>query len=334
MLGGAARPRPASRASVVVASLGAALLAALSGVISPAIAESAPPAPDAPPPVTGQDFPDPFVLRAGNDYFAFATNSLANVPLLHSGDLRHWQTAGDALPSLGSWAVPGHTWAPAVLWRWPAYVLFYTAKDRASGRQCIGRAVSSVPQGPYVDSNSQPILCQVARGGSIDASPFVDDDNRPYLYWKSEGVAGREPTRIWAAPLSNDGLSLAGPGRELLRTDRAWEGPIIEAPSMVREGGRYVLFYSGNRWESSSYAIGWASCARPTGPCSKAAGPLLTSRAGAEGPGGQETFRDPGGRLWFAYHAWSAPRIGYPHGARTLRLLRLSVRNGVPALSR
>lgn len=328
MRAGACPHRVRRGATLLAAIATAALLAALAGAFVPAFASTIPP------PITGRDFPDPYVLRAGYDYFAFATNSLANVPLLHSTDLRDWKPAGDALPSLGSWAAPGHTWAPAVLWRWPLYVLFYTARDRASGRQCIGRAVSVVPQGPYVDANRSPILCQVARGGSIDASPLVDDDNRPYLYWKSEGVAGREPTRIWGAPLSGDGLSLAGPGRELLRNDRPWEGPIVEAPAMVREGGRYVLLYSGNRWESSRYAVGWASCSGPRGPCRKAADPLLASSTDAAGPGGQEVFRDTAGGLRLAYHAWSAPRIGYPHGIRTLRLQRLVVSNGVPSLTR
>lgn len=321
MWGGARRGR------VALASLVALGLAA--GI--PAVLAAEPVA--APAAIATADLPDPFVLPADGQYFAFATNSGGNVPVRRSTDLARWGPATDALPVLGRWAVPGRTWAPAVLERWPLYVLFYTAQDRHTGLQCVGRAVSRLPQGPYVDGWDVPILCQVHRGGSIDASPFVDGSTA-YLYWKSEGVPaarGAEPPRLWAQQLSDDGLRLVGRGVELARADRVWEGGVVEGPSMVREGDSYVLLYSGNRWDTAAYAVGWASCRSALGPCTKAAGPLLTSGARGLGPGGQETFRDLGGRLWLAYHAWGA-RVGYPGGSRTLRLQPLGVRGGVPVI--
>ena len=82
-----------------------------------------------------------------------------------------------------------------------------------------------------------------------------------WLLWKSEGTAGREPTRIWSRPLRYDGLDFEGPQFELLHTDQAWEGPIIENPSMTWAGGKLLLFYSGGRWQDGSYGINWAHCA-------------------------------------------------------------------------
>ena len=46
------------------------------------------------------NFPDPFVLSVGNEYYAFATNSAAgNIQIIDSSDLTHWTTVGDALPT-------------------------------------------------------------------------------------------------------------------------------------------------------------------------------------------------------------------------------------------
>src|SRR5439155_8721279 len=56
-------------------------------------------------PVFDRDFPDPFVLKAGDTYYAYATNGNGKqVQTLTSKDLVHWAPGPDALPKLGSWA--------------------------------------------------------------------------------------------------------------------------------------------------------------------------------------------------------------------------------------
>src|SRR3954469_2307322 len=91
-------------------------------------------------PVHGDNFPDPGVLRAGGTYYAYSTNSSAeNVPTLTSPDLVTWTDGPDALPDVGTWAVGGNTWAPEVIAAGGRYLLFYTARSIATGRQCIGR---------------------------------------------------------------------------------------------------------------------------------------------------------------------------------------------------
>jgi beta-xylosidase len=100
---------------------------------------------------------------------------------------------------------------------------------------------------------------------------------------------------------------------------------------MVGYEGRYYLFYSGNNWSTAGYAIGYAVCASPTGPCTKPAdGPWLASTSRAEGPGGEDVFVDPQGQLWMAVHAWVHGKVGYPQGARNLFVFRLTFVNGVP----
>ena len=285
-------------------------------------------------PVFSADFPDPFVFNAGGVYVAMATNANGpNIQIVSSADLKNWVLHRDALPSLPPWAVEGRTWAPSMVKTSAGYVLYYTARHRTGGINCIGRAFGPTPYGPFADRNPIPLVCQSGyRNGSIDPSPYVDKYGRPWLLWKSEGTAGIEPTRIWSRPLRYDGLEFEGPAFELLRTDQAWEGPIIENPSMVYAGGKLLLFYSGGRWQNETYAINWAHCHGPGGPCTKNLGPWVRTTGPVVGPGGQEFFRSPNGKLWMSYHAWEAGKVGYPQGIRTLRIDRVIMKDGQPVL--
>lgn len=285
------------------------------------------PASEATPPSTAryaQDFPDPFVWRAGPYWYAVSTQrGWTKVPLIRSLDLVHWEERGDALAALPRWSRFGALWAPSVLPVDGGFVLFYTTTEDATGLQCLSSAFAVLPDGPFVDASSGPLVCQRDRGGSIDPSPFRAADGRPWLTWKSEGTIDGEATRLWSQPLSADGRSLAAASapNELLVTGLPWEGPIIEAPSMfVGADGAYHLLYSGNRWETSSYGIGHARCAGPAGPCRRSSDvPVATPHPSEAGAGGAEVLFD-GASLRVAYHAWDPSAVGYPHGLRRLRI--------------
>jgi hypothetical protein len=121
-----------------------------------------------------------------------------------------------------------------------------------------------------------------------------------------------------------------------LTKDRPWEGTIIEAPSMAFRDGKYLLFYSANGYETPSYAVGYASCDGPLGPCTKKTldSPWVRSRGGALGPGGEELFVDRDGNLRMAYHAWSAPVTTYAAGgSRSLRIGRVTFDGDAPIAS-
>jgi beta-xylosidase len=289
-------------------------------------------------PVINADFPDPFILRAGTTYYAFATNAGAeNIQAASSTDLAHWTILPDALPMLPSWAQSGSglTWAPSVLQLGPAtFVMYYTARDTASGFQCVSHAEASSPAGPYVDATASAFVCQVSAPtsfcGSIDPSPFVDTNGDLYLLWKSDenSAACSDPPRLWSALLSADGLSVAGPATELLIMDQAWQQPIIEAPTMTVVAGTYYLAYSANNYESAAYSMGYATCLSATGPCENVSvsGPFISSAGTALGPGGGSFFEDTEGDLWLAYHAWTAPITTYAGGgARSLRIDRMGI---------
>ncbi|GAA0817118.1 glycoside hydrolase family 43 protein [Spirilliplanes yamanashiensis] len=318
----------------------AVLLLALAGC---GTADPAPPAPSAPAvsgpsftnPVHADNFPDPGALLADGTWYAYGTNTgTANVPVLTSTDLVRWAPAPDALPELGAWASRGNTWAPeATRTAAGRHVLYYTARSTATGRQCIGAAVAAKPGGPYTDSAREPLVCQAGEGGSIDASPYTDADGGLWLLWKNDGNAVGEPTYLYSQRLSADGLTVTGKPARLSRNDAAWEAHVVEAPQLVRRDGRLYLFYSANAFDSDAYAVGYATCDTPRGPCADAPeNPVLRSSPVAEGPGHSYLVTEADGTTWLLYHAWAPGAVGSVTPGRQLWLDRVDWTDGRPVV--
>ncbi len=319
-----------------------------SGAASPTAGGSASPAAGSfENPVIRQDFPDPFVLRDGATYYAYATTDGAqHLQLATSPDLVTWQLGSDPLPTLPSWST-GDTWAPEVAKTTAGYVLYYTAHDPdlkrpdGNGAQCITLARADHPEGPFVDSSSKPLVCQVDRGGSIDATSFVDADGSRYLIWKNDGNCCGLPTRFSIQRLTADGLHLTGSPKDLgVVNDATWEGHVIEAPTLLRHDGRYVLFYSANDYDSGAYAVGYATAKMVTGPYVDAKeNPIVASQWGhhatsrARGPGHQSVVEAADGTLWMTFHAWDADAVGYERGGmREMWIDRLQFEDGRPVV--
>ncbi len=278
------------------------------------------------------DFPDPDVIDVGGTYFAYGTNSASgNIQILQSTNLTQWTTLGDALPRLASWAEFGDTWAPGVIQLGALFYLYYTVNAR--GTECISVATSTRPQGPFADHSAGPIVCQPSLGGSIDPSPYLDSAGHLWLTWKSNG-AGRQPATIWAQPVAPGATAMASGSVPvaLLRPTQAWEGSVVEGPSMWNDDGSYFLFYSGNDWETASYAEGVARCAGPAGPCSKPlAGPILGTEAQFAGPGGGSIFTTAQGQPFIAFHGWQPGAVGPPN-PRLLFIRPIVFQDGVPVV--
>jgi beta-xylosidase len=275
------------------------------------------------------------VLHVGGTYYAYGTNGDAgNVPTLRSKDLVTWTVGKDAMPELGPWAVAGKTWAPEVLrQRDGTFVLYYTANSLDVGAQCLGRAVAQAPDGPFVDRSTRPFICQKQEGGSIDASPFADG-RALYLLWKNDGNAVDRDTFIYAQRLSADGLRLAGKPVRLVKQDADWEGALVEAPTLWRQDGRLYLFFSANRYYDGTYAVGYATCTAPLGPCRDAPeNPILKTACDAVGPGHQTIVRDDDGETWVVYHAWPPDAVGSDFPGRLLWIDRLTWRDGRPEVA-
>lgn len=288
-------------------------------------------------PVLTLDFPDPFILPDGGRFYAYATNSAGrNIQLAVSEDLVSWDILTDAMPALPDWASlrSGLVWAPEVIQVGKQYLLYYTARDKESDRQCIGVAVSDSPEGKFRDSRAEPLVCQVDEGGSIDASPFRDGETL-YLLWKNDGNCCGIKTWIYSQELAPDGLSLVGEPVRLIENDEVWEGTLVEAPTLFKHEDRYYLFFSANNYASERYAVGYALCDSPSGPCQDAPeNPILASLLANPpviGPGHQ-TLLQLGEQTWMIYHAWEVSLQGLRTDRRQVWIDRLDWVDGKPVV--
>jgi hypothetical protein len=295
-------------------------------------------------PIFNGDFADPFALRTPDSIYLYATNTTstsyapgAHIPVivLNRDSGFEGRDLGDALPTLPAWTVGGFQWAPSV-WARPdgTFVMYYSTPathpldclasppgpdcvHTPAGTRtafCISRATSSSAAGPFVDDSTSAFICPVSEGGAIDPSVFVDAGGTPWLLWKSDGDCCGLPTTIFSQQLSPDGRSVVGPAHRLIGASQAWEGGLVEGPSMIQQGNNYWLFYSANLWGSDNYGIGIAHCQSVTGPCTKPIDHawLSTSAYGGQsdpGPGGQEFFQ-VGGLIWMVHHGLAPGQTG------------------------
>jgi hypothetical protein len=294
-------------------------------------------------PIYDGDFADPSALAVSSTLYFYASSSSpskydrgANVPVmaLSRGDGFAGRFLGDALPKVPSWTVSGYQWGPDV-WERPdsSYVMYYStpatvplgclATPPSTGcvktthgetnAECISRATSASPTGPFVDNSTSAFICPLDEGGAIDPSVFVASDGVPWLLWKSDGDCCDEATSIYTQQLSSDGLSTVGPPHRLLGATQPWEDKLVEAPTMIQDNNHIWLFYSGSLWGHKTYGIGIASCESVTGPCTK---PLdhawVSSDADGvsdQGPGGEE-FYETGSIVWMVHHGLAPGETG------------------------
>jgi hypothetical protein len=291
------------------------------------------------PPTYAHEFPDPSAVEGDGAYFAYGTNVFPfgvtiNVPTVTSTDLANWSYVTDALPDLGSWASEGFTWAPSVSRVGSQWVLYYTATHTSSGRECIGRATAASPQGPFRDTFGSPLVCQLDRGGSIDASSFVAGGGQRFLLWKSEDDTLGGEAVLWSAPLSADGTTLAGAATALLHASSVWQDGTIEGPAMAEFSGVTFLFYGGNHFSSAAYAIGYATCSSPSGPCvdqSRAQPWVSSNSTDVIGPGGPSVLTTSTGGRFLLFHGW-INGVGYGGGERAMYVQPLTFSARAPSI--
>jgi beta-xylosidase len=261
-------------------------------------------------PVLPGDFPDPSLIRVGNDYWATATTSqwAPIFPLLHSTDLVGWRRVGSVFQTPPAWSA-GSYWAPEISEDRGRFFVYYTARKR-NGPLCVAVAVAAKPQGPYTDRG--PLVCQEA--GSIDAAAIRDEKGQLYLVWKEDGNSRKLPTPIWAQPLSDDGTALIGEKHEILRNEAPWEAHLVEGPFVLHRGEWFYLFYSADACcgRGCNYKLGVARSRQLLGPWERhPANPLLAANEYWKCPGHGSLATVPGGRTYLLYHAYHPTDFEY-----------------------
>jgi beta-xylosidase len=254
-------------------------------------------------PVLPGDYPDPSVIRVGDEFWATATTSqwAPLFPLLKSADLVNWTRVGAVFEDAPAWSA-GSYWAPEIAQDRGRIFVYYTARKK-NGPLCVAVATAAQPQGPYTDHG--PMICQEA--GSIDAALVVDEDGQRYLVWKEDGNSRKMPTPIWAQPLSPDGTALTGTRRELIRNRDPWEAHLVEGPYILRRDGWFYMFYSSDACcgRACNYKLGVARARRLLGPWERnPANPILKGNERWRCPGHGSLVSDATGRTFLLYHAY------------------------------
>lgn len=266
--------------------------------------------------VINRDFPDPSVYTTLLGHYAYSTNSVydgvvRNIPVAESPSLYGpWSSAGDALPNPGAWVGRNPrskslaVWAPDVSRRADGqYLLYYAANNKRLNRHCVGAAVSPSPAGPFRPTGT-PVVCTANSRDDIDPAAFVDGDGSRYLLYTS--FPGRGGSTIWLQRMNAAGTGLVGGRVALLRANRPQERGIVEAPTLLRRGSRYVLFFSANSFFSGRYFVNYATSSRLAGGYTKAPGALVskqTSGGTLSNPGGQTVAHSMLGGDRLVFHA-------------------------------
>ena len=262
-----------------------------------------------PVPVVAGDVPDPSAIYDNGQHVAVVTaNGWApSFRMYTSTDRSQWTLRGQVFKNPPKW-VAVNMWAPEITKLSEGrYAVYYSARSKR-GRDpwfCIGAAFAKSATGPYKDLG-RPIRC--GEEGSIDPYVLRDESGRRTLLFKNDGNEFQRPTSIWAQAMSEDGTSVSGKAKVIMRNDTKWEGGVIEGPSIVRAGGYFHMLYSGGLFGGTvgcDYALGTARSRTLMGEWEKFPGnPILKGGNGWSCPGHGSIYPGPSGTLDALYHAY------------------------------
>ncbi len=287
-------------------------------------------------PVYPTYFADPFVLRVGDEWFAFGTGAMpesnpegGQFQVLWSNNLVDWKPLGPALVPPAEFK--GHAfWAPEVAFHRGQYYMYYSVGVGDKDHQ-IRVASSSKPAGPYLDEGRlTPEDCPFA----IDPCPYKHTDGRWFLFYATDLVEGERPGTVLMVDELTTMTELAGTPTLVARATEKWQRfekdrPIykgihdwhtLEGPSAHFKNGQIFCLYSGGNWQNDTYGVDYVSAPHPTGPWVNTSQPeprTLKTRPGLVlGPGHNSVTSGPGETGDFiVYHAWDR--------GRTARLMRI-----------
>jgi hypothetical protein len=249
----------------------------------------------------GVSLGDVTVVREGDLYYLFATGGGAWV----SSDFVTWkyqpvEVKGARLPV-----------APHVA---KYNGVFYMSGNNAPLYRAANILGPYEVLGPWLNEKGEP-WTGISNGkpwtGAFDVDIFVDDDNKPYLYFP-----GRSTDGIYVAPLDPKNLNrFAAAPKHLFGFDpsHVWERwgdkneyanvAWIEGPWVFKRNGIYYLEYSASGTQWLSYASGVYTAKNPLGPFTYSPrNPLLRKTIGiVTGPGHGCIVKGPDGNYWVFY---------------------------------
>ena len=211
------------------------------------------------------------------------------------------------------------------------HVVKYNGSFYMCGNDCPVYKADN-PLGPFTSIGDWKNTPDVKGGwnGAFDVDIYVDDDNKPYLYYPGRGVSG-----IYVVPLDPSDISrFAGPVKHLFgfNNKHEWEryGEMneypdvawIEGPWLQKHKGTYYLQYSASGTQWKTYAEGYYTAKSPLGPFTYAPNnPLLRKTEGlVTGTAHGSIVEGPDGNLWQFYTIV----LSNPPGGRRIGMDRIT----------
>jgi beta-xylosidase len=245
-------------------------------------------------PILSADYPDPDVIRDGDDFYMVASSfhCTPGLPILHSRNLVDWtivQHAVQKLPHPRFGAVqPGcGVWAPSIRKHDGRFWIFFPMPDE--GIYCVS---SAHPAGDW----SAPY--QVQEGaGLIDPCPFWDDDGSAYLVHAYAGSRAGIKHKLRVRPMAADCSRLLGEGQIVF--EDPLNHPTIEGPKFLKRNGYYYILAP-----AGGVTNGWQLALRSRhiyGPY-EAKVILEQGSTAVNGPHQGALFDTPAGEWWFIHY--------------------------------
>ncbi|GHT78789.1 beta-xylosidase [Bacteroidia bacterium] len=255
-------------------------------------------------PVISGDFPDPSVIRVGEDYYAAGTSSefAPNYPLYHSVDLINWEKTGFIFYETPEW-IEGSCWAPELFYQNDTFYAYYTARKKSDHTSCIGVATTKDIRKGFTDRG---ILIEWGNE-AIDAFVFRDTDNKLYITWKAYGLDPTRSIELLASELRPDGLALTGEVFSLTQHNNGWVGQGDEGECLVKHGNYYYLLYSvgGCCDNRCDYRVRVARSTSLKGTWEQLPGPILEGGGLWRCSGHGTLVTTPDNRYFYLYHAYN-----------------------------
>lgn len=240
-------------------------------------------------PIFAGDYPDPSILRDGEDYYMVHSSFEYYPGLLiwHSRDLINWSPVTNALHK-----VVGSVWAPDIVKHKDKYYIYFPANYN------IYVVWANNINGPWSD----PVNLKVS---SIDPGHVVDNEGRRFLFFNNGGYV----------PLSEDGLSVIG---EMKNSYSGWKIPrewsiecfCLEGPKLMKRGDYFYLTVAegGTAGPATGHMVISARSKSLDGPWENSPyNPIIRTTSSAErwwSKGHGTLVEDARGKWWMVYHAY------------------------------
>ena len=245
-------------------------------------------------PLLGGDYPDPTILRDGDDFYMTHScfDYLPGLVVFHSTDLVNWEPV-----SYGLQTYLGSIWAPDLTKYGDRYYIYFTVAHPDGRKNFVVWA--DTPYGPWSD----PIDLKV---GNIDPCHAVGEDGSRWLF-----LSGGRRIR-----LTDDGLATVPGTLETVYPGWAYpeewetEGLCLEGPKVKRIGEYfyYLNAEGGTAGPPTSHMVVVARSRSIDGPWEDSPyNPLIHTYSASErwwSKGHGSLVDTPDGRWYIVYHAY------------------------------